>query len=240
MAGRAPSRAIASAGIPRQPGMPVLHSVRCVAVSLLALAACAPPERAAGADVDDFGDTIRVSPPAHRIVSLIPATTEILFAIGAGDRLVGRTHWDRYPDAARLVPDLGDGIRPNVEAVLAARPDLVVLYASGDNRAAAARLRGAGVRTIALKVDSIAEFRRAALLLGRLVGDSASGAAVVDSVDATMARVRGNDERGERTTAVQTESGRPQRRSQASHARVARRESTSPPPLPRGSKVART
>ena len=190
MAGRAPSRAIASAGIPRPPGMPVLRSVHVAASLLLALAACAPPERPAGAEVDDFGDTIRVDPPARRIVSLIPATTEILFAIGAGDRLVGRTHWDRYPDSARLVPDLGDGLRPNVEAVLAARPDLVVLYASGDNRAAAARLRDAGVRTLAVKVDSIAEFRRVALLLGRLVGDSARGGAVVDSVDATMARVR--------------------------------------------------
>ena len=170
--------------------MPVVRSVLFAAVPFLALAACAPPEHAAGANVDDFGDTIRVAPPAQRIVSLIPATTEILFALGAGGRLVGRTHWDRWPDAARFVPDLGDGIRPNVEAVLAARPDLVVLYASGDNRAAAARLRDAGVRTLAIKVDSIAEFRRAARLLGRLTGDSARGVAVVDSVDATLARVR--------------------------------------------------
>lgn len=170
--------------------MPVLRSVLLAAASLLALAACAPPERAPGAGVDDFGDTIRVEPAARRIVSLVPATTEILFALGAGDRLVGRTHWDRWPDSARYVPDLGDGIRPNVEAVLAAGPDLVVLYASGDNRAAAERLRDAGVRTLAIKVDSIAEFRRATRLLGRLTGDSARGEAVVDSVDATLARVR--------------------------------------------------
>jgi iron complex transport system substrate-binding protein len=170
-----------------------VRSGRLVVFALLALPACAPPERAAGAAgpaVDDFGDSIRVSPPARRIVSLIPATTEILFAIGAGDRLVGRTHWDRWPDSATLVPDLGDGIRPNVEAVLAARPDLVVLYGSDDNRAAAERLRDAGVRTLALRVDSIAEFRRVTRLLGLMVGDSARGAAVVDSVDATMERVR--------------------------------------------------
>ncbi|HEX6058214.1 MAG TPA: helical backbone metal receptor [Gemmatimonadaceae bacterium] len=170
--------------------MPVLRSVRLVAALVLALGACAPPERGADAAVDDFGDTIRVVPAARRIVSLNPATTEILFALGAGDRLVGRTRWDRYPDAALAVPDLGDGIRPNVEAVLAARPDLVVLYASDDNRAAAQRLRAAGVRTVAVKVDSVAEFRRVARLLGRLAGDSLRGEAVVDSVDATLARVR--------------------------------------------------
>lgn len=170
--------------------MPVVRSAPLVAALLVASAACAPAERPAGAALDDFGDTIRVAPPAARIVSLIPATTEILFALGAGDRLVGRTHWDVYPDSARLVPDLGDGIRPNVEAVLAARPDLVVLYAGDDNRAAAARLRAGGVRTVALKVDSIAEFRRVTRVLGRLVGDDARGEAVVDSVDATLARVR--------------------------------------------------
>ena len=85
----------------------------------------------------------RATHPA-RIVSLSPATTELLFAIGAGARVVGRTHWDTYPDSARAVPDVGDGIRPNVEAVLAQRPDLVVLYASADNRAAAERFRAAG------------------------------------------------------------------------------------------------
>ena len=170
--------------------MPVVRFSGLVVALLLALPACAPPERAPHVAVDDFGDRIRVSPRARRIVSLMPATTEILFAVGAGDRLVGRTHWDRYPDSASLVPDLGPGIRPNVEAVLAARPDLVVLYASADNRAAALRLREGGVRTLALRVDSIAEFRRAVRLLARMTGDSARGDGVVDSVDATMARVR--------------------------------------------------
>src|SRR5450756_889800 len=99
-----------------------------------AIAACATPvrdgPRATGGDiVDDFGDTLRLSQPATRIVSLIPVTTEALFALGAGRRLVGRTHWDSSPAEALAVPDLGNGMQPNVEAVLAARPDLVVLYA---------------------------------------------------------------------------------------------------------------
>lgn len=140
--------------------------------------------------VDDFGDTIAVAAPPERIVSLNPATTEMLFALGAGARLVGRTHWDLYPDSARRVPDLGNGLQPNVEAVLATRPQLVVLYASADNRAAARALRAAGVATVALKVDSIAEFRRAVLALGRLVGDTTRARVVADSVARTLARVR--------------------------------------------------
>jgi hypothetical protein len=90
----------------------------------------APTHAGLALGVDDFGDTVRAAAPATRIVSLNPTTTELMFALGAGARLVGRTHWDEYPAAARAVPDLGDGLRPNVEAVLAARPDVVVLYAS--------------------------------------------------------------------------------------------------------------
>ena len=156
-------------------------------------AACA--ERAplpSGNERDDFGDVVAAGTaelPA-RIVSLNPTSTELLFAIGAGGRIVGRTQWDVHPDEARSIPDVGPGLRPNVEAVLARQPDLVVLYASEDNRAAAAQLQAAGVRTLALKIDSIGSFVRGARLLGRATGRNAEAAAVVDSVSRTLDRVR--------------------------------------------------
>ena len=103
--------------------------VRALLVALaLPLAACArEPRHAPARTADDFGDTVGVAAPPRRIVSLNPSTTELLFAIGAGGRLVGRTTYDVWPVAARAIPDLGPGLRPNVEAVLATRPDLVVL-----------------------------------------------------------------------------------------------------------------
>jgi iron complex transport system substrate-binding protein len=164
-----------------------------VAALALPLAACtrdAPPAPAARATADDFGDTLRLGAAPSRIVSLNPSTTELVFAIGAGRRLVGRTTYDRWPDSALAVPDLGPGLRPNVEAVLAARPDLVLLYASDDNRDAARRLRAGGVATAAYRVGRIADFRRVTLALGALTGDSLAARATVDSVDATIARVR--------------------------------------------------
>ena len=139
--------------------------------------------------VDHFGDTVPLV-PAARIVSMMPATTEILFAIGAGSRMVGRSEFDKWPDAALAVPDLGPGLRPSVEALLGARPDLVILYASEDNRPAARRLREAGVATAAFKVDSIEQFDRVTRLLGRLTGDSARGALVADTVRHTLDSVR--------------------------------------------------
>src|SRR5690606_6395326 len=135
------------------------------------------------------GDTIAAG-HAQRIASLNPATTELVFAMGAGDRLVGRTHWDTYPDSARLVPDLGDGMRPNIEAVLAARPDLVLLYASGENRAARDAFRRAGIATLALRIDQIAHFARAMDALGMVIGDSTRAADVRDSVLASVATAR--------------------------------------------------
>jgi len=159
---------------------------------LLAVTACSGSHQASARDLalDDFGDTVPVGLAAHRIASLNPTTTELLFAMGDGARLVGRTHWDDYPPEAAAVPDLGNGLRPNIEAVLAVHPDLVLLYASADNRSTARKLHELGVATLSVKVDHIADFAREARLLGRVLGDSAAAATVVDSVQRTLDRVR--------------------------------------------------
>lgn len=107
---------------------------------------------------------------ARRVVSLAPAFTEILFAVGAGDRVVGRTAWCDYPPAALEVPSVGDGMAPNVEAILARDPDLVVLYESSANTAAADRLADLGIRTIALPMDRLADVAGAARVLGAATG----------------------------------------------------------------------
>ena len=156
------------------------------ALIVMIAASCSRDETHPAPQADDFGDPIVVRSAPKRVVSLNPATTDLIFALGAGDRLVGRTHWDLYPAEAIKVPDLGSGLRPNVEAVLGARPDLVVLYASKDNRAAASELRAAGVNTLSLKIDHIADFYRACNLVALMLGDSARGAVVRDSVERTL------------------------------------------------------
>jgi iron complex transport system substrate-binding protein len=168
---------------------PIISLLLC-AVALACRERAAPPPSVA--ERDDYGIEVLAGTrerPA-RIISLNPSTTELFFALGAGHRLVGRTHWDLWPDSARLVPDLGPGIRPDVEALLAKRPDLVVLYGSEDNRGAAERLRSLGVRVISIKLDRIEDFRRATRLLGIATGLEDQARLVVDSVDATLARVR--------------------------------------------------
>ena len=161
-----------------------------ILLAVAAIVACKGSEQVGSSLRDDFGNAVRIPASApSRIVSLNPATTETFFALGAGRRLIGRTQFDLWPDSARLVPDLGNGINPNVEAILGARPDLVVLYASQDNRAAATRLIASGVNTVSLKNDHIADFARTTMLLGAILHDTARAVKVRDSVERTLRAV---------------------------------------------------
>lgn len=153
---------------------------------LLILAACrsGPVTSGRWTVVDDAGDTISLAAPARRVVSLVPATTELLFAIGADSVVVGRTSYCDYPAAAKAIPDLGDGIKPNIEAVIASRPDLVVLYNSGQNAGVAGRLRELGVEAVRVNTDALSSVPRVAHMLGTLTGRvkaADSLAAVFDS-----------------------------------------------------------
>ncbi len=145
--------------------------MRGLLVASLLAVACRPP-----------ADRPSTPPPAHRIVSLAPSSTELLFALGAGDQVVGRTTWCRYPPAALRVPDVGDGLNPNVEAIAARQPDLVVLYRSQLNETAAAQLARLGIPSVTLAQDRLEDIARAAHQLGRLTGRPAAG----DSIGAAM------------------------------------------------------
>ena len=153
----------------------------------LAAAACARGERAPAAAgvvvTDDAGRRVTLAAPARRVVSLLPSFTEILFAIGAGERLVGRTAWCDYPPAALAVPSVGDGMPPNVEAVAARRPDLVVLYRSGPNVTAAEQLERLGVQTVLFDLNRLEELGPVARRLGVLTGRTAAGDSLARAMD---------------------------------------------------------
>jgi iron complex transport system substrate-binding protein len=125
--------------------------------------------------------------PAHRIVSLAPSITELLFALGAGDQVVGRTVYCLYPPAARAVPSVGDGLNPNVEAVAARRPDLVLLYRSPQTETAARQLEALGIRTMILRQDRLEDVARDARVLGQATGRSAAGDSIARTIDALLA-----------------------------------------------------
>ncbi|HEX6432833.1 MAG TPA: helical backbone metal receptor, partial [Gemmatimonadales bacterium] len=142
--------------------------------------------------VDDAGDTLALASPARRVVSLIPAATELLFAIGAGPLVVGRTQYCDFPAAARAVTNLGDGIKPSVEAVVAQRPDLVVLYNSGQNAAVAGRLRDLGIPSLRINTDALSSVPRVARLLGSLTNHQRGADSLAAVFDTALAHATQN------------------------------------------------
>jgi iron complex transport system substrate-binding protein len=158
----------------------------------LTVMACARGERVPAqggiAVTDDAGRRVALAAPARRIVSLLPSFTELLFAIGAGDRLVGRTTWCDYPPEALAVPSVGDGMPPSVEAVAAKRPDLVVLYRSGPNVTAAEQLERLGIRTVLLDLNLLEQLGPAARRLGQLTGHERAGDSLAVTLDSLAAQ----------------------------------------------------
>ncbi|MFQ5678640.1 MAG: ABC transporter substrate-binding protein [Gemmatimonadota bacterium] len=141
--------------------------------------------------VDDSGERLSFARPVRRVVSLVPAMTELLFAIGAGDRVAGRTRFDRHPPEALAVPSVGDGIRPNLERILALEPELVVLFRGPDNRGVAEELRRLGVRTLAVRHSTLADLARNTRRLGQVTGCTGGARRLAARTSRALEEVRG-------------------------------------------------
>jgi len=198
--------------LPRGEGVSVLRLSLFGTSLAIALAACAtrePPP--ADRLVDDLGHPVALAGPARRIVSLSPSTTELLFAIGAGGSVVGRTRWCDFPPEATSVPSVGDGLNPNLELVLSQKPDLVLFYASAANQGVITRLDGLGLAAASVRLDRLDDVPRVARMLGRLTGAAARAdalaarfAAELDSARAAggAATRPGGDQRTQRVALV--------------------------------------
>ncbi|HEX5045263.1 MAG TPA: helical backbone metal receptor [Candidatus Polarisedimenticolaceae bacterium] len=131
----------------------------------------------------------------QRIVSLTPAITETLFALGLGDRVVGVTRFCDYPPAARTKPQVGGYADPDVEAVVALSPDLVLISPNVGNRDGALALRRAGIRVEVVAGerldDTYAALERIGVLCGVAERGRALAARVRGQVEAATATVRG-------------------------------------------------
>ncbi len=132
---------------------------------------------------DDAGRAFTLQKPATRIVSLAPAQTEMVYAVGAGDRVVGVSDFCDYPQDAKDVDKVGDFANPNVEKIISLKPDLV-LAASGVQSDAAARLDELNVPVVVLDPATLDGVFEDLEKLGLLVGEQAKAKALVDSLHA--------------------------------------------------------
>jgi iron complex transport system substrate-binding protein len=124
-----------------------------------------------------------------RIVSLAPSTTEILFAIGLGARLVGTCAQCDYPAAAVAVPRVGSYLTPSVEAVLGRRPDLVIAVPTPANREAVRALERLGTRVLVVRDRVLADLWDGMRAVGEATGHAAAARRLEDAVRRELDRV---------------------------------------------------
>ena len=117
--------------------------------------------------VDDRGVTVHLPQPPQRIVSLLPSITETVCALGGCSRLVGVDRYSNWPASVRALPQLGGGIDPNVEAVVAQKPDLVLLAKSSR---VVERLESLGLKVLVLEPKNHADMRRVLDKIGQVLG----------------------------------------------------------------------
>lgn len=168
------------------------RTVACAAVMAvlllagIALAGCTPstPKAETGAAkplatvTDDASRTVTIQKRPERIISLAPANTEILAAINALDRVVGVTTWDDYPAEVKDLPKVGDFVNPNMEAISAAKPDLI-LVTGGVQAEQLSRLEKTGAAVVVIDPKTLEGVFRDIRLVGQVV-DSQPRAIVLE------------------------------------------------------------
>jgi iron complex transport system substrate-binding protein len=125
---------------------------------------------------------------ARRIVSLVPALTEMLFAIGAGPKVVGVSSFDEFPAEVTKLPRVGALLDPDTERILSLRPDLVLVY--GSQAEHEKQFQRAGIRTFSYRHGGVPVILQSIRDLGEVTGRQAAAAKVVGDLQARLERVR--------------------------------------------------
>jgi ABC-type Fe3+-hydroxamate transport system substrate-binding protein len=130
----------------------------------------------------------------HRIVSVAPAITEILFALGAGDEIVGVTTYCQYPEAAKAKPKIGGFTTPNLEAILALRPDQVIMMRNRPD--VAQKLRQTGIDVTELQPENLAGIYESIRVIAGKIGAPARGQEMILSIQKQLQDVTAKSNSG--------------------------------------------
>lgn len=163
-----------------------MRAPRRLSAALLLFAAAAGAQAALSV-VDDAGRRVTVQQPARRVISMAPHATELLFAAGGGARVVGAMNYSDYPEAAKKIPLVGSNSVIDMERVLALKPELIVVWHTGNTARQIAQLESLGVpvfhsepRTLGQVADNIER-------LGRLLGTDAAATSAAGALRARLA-----------------------------------------------------
>ncbi len=159
--------------------------LRCLALLACLSLATALPVRAELRLRDADGNEVVLPAAARRIVSLAPHITELLFAAGEGDRVVGAVQYSDYPPAARDLPRVGSYNALDLEAIAALRPDLAIAWRSGNREGHLDKLRALGIALFVSEARDLDAVADSLEVIGRLAG---TGPTAVKAATAFRAR----------------------------------------------------
>lgn len=163
------------------------RQLRLVSLSAVFLYCIVTIQNATAIEVtDDNGAQVVLKQPAARIVSLAPSLTEMLFAIGAGEKIVGVVEYSDFPPEAADLPVVGRHDLLDLETILALQPDLVVSWKTGNPAAAIERLQQLGLTLYVAEPRELHSIPRHLEKLATLAGTRASAEPVIDEMTATL------------------------------------------------------
>jgi len=163
--------------------------MRRLFVGMLAAALAVRASASALTVVDDTGKSVSLAGPAQRIVSLAPSATEMLFAAGAGDRVIATVEYSDEPAAAKRVPRIGDVTAVDIERVVALHPDVVVVWPGGGNPVQIEKLAQLGFPIYRQQVNRLADLPVALHRLGALAATQAVADRAAQALDSELGRI---------------------------------------------------
>lgn len=162
--------------------------VLAVLVAVLAAGGCSRGPRPISV-LDDAGREVSLERPPERIVSMAPANTEILFALGLGDKVVGVTSLCNYPPEVAGIEKVGDSFSPDYEKIVALNPDLVLAVGTADSQLVKG-LEGYGLKVFVLQAESVADVADDIELVGKVTGAEDRARKVAGDLRARVDAVR--------------------------------------------------
>lgn len=157
-----------------------------LASTLTACASTAPAAPAGIAVTDMMGREVTLAGPATRVVALSAADCEVLFAVGAGDLLVGRGEFCDYPAQVLDVPAVQSGMETNLEQIIALKPQVLLMSAMAQTEDQVRQLEAAGIACVVSDAKDIAGVYTAITLIGALTGHETDAASAIASMQSTF------------------------------------------------------
>lgn len=139
---------------------------------------------------DDAGKPVTVDKPVMRVISMAPHVTELLFAAGGGERVVGAVSYSDYPEAAKRIPRIGSNRQIDIEQVMALKPDLIVAWMHGSSERQIEMVRQLGIPVYQSDPQTLEGIPDSVLRLARLMGTEEAARPVVAQLSRDLAALR--------------------------------------------------